>query len=678
MKDYDEMRNIDINYEPMVIYKKKGGFFGKFVAVLLGILIGVIAGVGGVAGLGWYAYAKMPIENGTNSVNGILGTEIDYSQYIDGSYGEKTIENLVGDVIDAVEKISNSEGTLNTLNAISPLVRELVAGDGTEANTGLVGMLAEYAITVDPDKAMNRILVKPDGTPESPDNKDIYFVDYIKSCIDDAPLGDVLHALGYETNDVIQTICYGDEGVDYVIDENGEVQMINGAKKLTIGEFLSEDLDSRIQLLPIDSFVPVSFPDDAIMCMLAYGAEYRYEKELDENGNVVMKQVFYEADETPFALKDDEGNDVTANIVSGADTPQAGIVLTHTYTQNETEITETRYLQYNETDGKYYAFEDAEYTKPIRFKKNTIGMLNDGSDSIINGMYVKDLLKVGNKDNERVMISLCYGKENIDWEFDTDGNVQMIGNAKPRTVKELKDGNLFNTLTLKDLLGVEKVESNMILHTLADTAFSDLPDKMNTLTFDQIFPDHVYEYEKDADGNYVLDENGNKIPVYEYAYEKDTDGNYILDTDGNKIPVYKTDENGDYVLDEDGNKIQAYETDENGQPIKTTAAMWSYLFDNPDTVAVERPDYYYLLGHDTDAHGIDQMITNMQANMQTKSLKQLVQDDLIQFDDNPDTAENESVTKKEAFLNSDKTLSDGSIVQDMTVIEMIDWILNKE
>lgn len=43
-----------------------------------------------------------------------------------------------------------------------------------------------------------------------------------------------------------------------------------------------------------------------------------------------------------------------------------------------------------------------------------------------------------------------------------------------------------------------------------------------------------YEYEKDANGNYILDANGKKI----IKYQKDTNGNYILDANGKKIPIY--------------------------------------------------------------------------------------------------------------------------------------------
>ncbi len=612
MKDFDEMRNIDLEQDPSVKPKKerkKGGFFGKFVAWLLGFVIGILGAIGGVAFFGWYAYAKMPIEKTTDKINGLLNTNIDYTQYIDKSYGEKTLSDLVGDTLSAVETVSAGEGTFNTLSAISPLVGKLVKGENGEG--GLVNTLAQYAITVDPDKVMDRILVKPEGTPDVEENKEIYFGDYLKSCVDEAPLGDVIKALGYESNDVVYTICYGTEGVDYALDENGEVQMLNGATKLTVKEFLSDDLNEQIKQLPIDSFITISFPDDAVMCMLAYGAEYRYEKTLDENGNVVMTQVFYEYtynEESQFVLMDDEGNDVTANIVSGADNPQNGIVLTHTYTQNEQEISETRYLLYNETEDKYYAFEDAEYTKPVKFQKNTIGMLSDGSDDLIDKMYIKDLLNVDETD-ERVMIALCYGKETEDWQYDENGKIQMLNGAKPRTVKELKEGNLINELTLKDLLG-DDVENNQILSNLSDSTVETLAEDMEKLTFKDVFADKIYE-------------------------------------------------------DEEHTQIKP---------------MWKYLFDNPDTTDMETPDQYFLLGGTSDStadkNGVDEMITNMQTNMQTSSLKKLVEDDMIIFEDDPTTPDiDESVEERKKFLEEGKILGDGKNVNEMTIIDMINWVM---
>ncbi len=608
MQDTDGMRNVDLDLDktPKKPEKKQGGgFFGKFVAALIGVIIGIIAAIGGVGIFGWCTYAKTPIKTSVDTVNGILGTNVNYADYIDGSYGEKTIADLVGDTVNAIDQISKSEGSLNTLNAISPLIGKIVIGDGTAENTGLVGTLATYAIIADPATVMERILVKPEGTPDSDDNKNIYLIDYLLSCVNDASLGDLIQALGYETNDVIKTLCYGIEGTDYTVNDEGKIEMINGATKLTIGEFLGSGLDEQIQLLPLDAFIPIKFPTDTVMCMLAYGPEYRYEKELDANGNVVMTQVFYEVkSDSPFVLMDDEGNEVA--ILSGADNPQGGIVLEHTVGEGENATTQTRYLRYDATDGKYYAFKEQTYETPILFEKHTVGMLQKGTDSLIGGIYIKDLLNIDHT-SDRIMITLGYGKEGVDWEYDADGKIQMIGERTPRTVNDLKDGNLFNELTLKDMLG-DDVNSNQILLKLADTKLTEMPAAMEGLTFDDIFADKIY-----------------------------TDDTHT-----------------------------------------TVQSMWKYLFDDPTTTEIEMPNAYYILGGTstttTDKNGVDKMIENMQNNMQTASLGQLVEDGLITF---------QSDTDKEEFLNSTKSVLiyvDGApvtrLVKDLTIIEVINFTLN--
>lgn len=76
---------------------------------------------------------------------------------------------------------------------------------------------------------------------------------------------------------------------------------------------------------------------------------------------------------------------------------------------------------------------------------------------------------------------------------------------------------------------------------------------------------------------------GNKQGLY---YEKDDDGNFILDENGNKIPEYETDDDGNLVLDDDGNPIQAGGSLEN----------WNYFyeaFNNGEFVFL--PDEAYLM-----------------------------------------------------------------------------------
>ena len=148
----------------------------------------------------------------------------------------------------------------------------------------------------------------------------------------------------------------------------------------------------------------------------------------------------------------------------------------------------------------------------------------------------------------------------------------------------------------------------------------------------------VIIYERDADGNLVLDENGDPIVAYlpegvkaPAAYERGEDGSLILDENGDPIPVaaepeeeaesqpdviiYERDADGNLVLDENGDPIVAYLPegvempvayerdedgnlilDENGNPIPVAA-------EPEETEILLDPDRYvemYLVGSPDD------------------------------------------------------------------------------
>ena len=144
----------EIEREPEVIVKQKSGFLGKFLALLLGLILGLVAGAGGLVGGIYLLVAKMKIGGAVNTVNSITGLGIDYTQYIDGSYGEKTVLNLVGDAVSAVKKISSGEGTLNDLNAISPMVATLVL---MVAGRGIAQLITDGTIITFDDPYLNFI-----------------------------------------------------------------------------------------------------------------------------------------------------------------------------------------------------------------------------------------------------------------------------------------------------------------------------------------------------------------------------------------------------------------------------------------------------------------------------------------------------------------------------------------
>ena len=124
------MSKIQRANEPHVVYKKSGGFLGKIVALLLGLLLGIIAALGGLIGAGYAIVTQVKIEDNVNTIKGLTGVEFDYTQYINGEYGQKTALDLIGDVLEIANGFMGGTGTLGALNNISPMVRpslEMVA-----------------------------------------------------------------------------------------------------------------------------------------------------------------------------------------------------------------------------------------------------------------------------------------------------------------------------------------------------------------------------------------------------------------------------------------------------------------------------------------------------------------------------------------------------------------------
>ncbi|MFQ7701292.1 MAG: hypothetical protein ACLRL0_08550, partial [Christensenellaceae bacterium] len=66
-----------------------------------------------------------------------------------------------------------------------------------------------------------------------------------------------------------------------------------------------------------------------------------------------------------------------------------------------------------------------------------------------------------------------------------------------------------NTMTLAEILGEEQVNGSTFLKHLDTSTINSLAADLDKLTIQQVFEDKIYK--KDADGNYVLGEDGSKV-----------------------------------------------------------------------------------------------------------------------------------------------------------------------
>ncbi len=252
------MSNYDYNYTipefkedaPTPIIVKKSGALGKVLSLFLGLVIGVGATVGGVAAAVYYT----PAQDVANIAN------INLSDYLSEEYAQKTIYGMIASVGSAVISVSTGNGTLNDFNKISPKVNPIV-------ETTVEGVREKYGININFEEMVD--------VPFSG------LTNYIETCMYDSYLYEVIEkSTNIEMNATVRSMCYGQEGVDFVINPDGTVTMIGDAepRKIKDLEHVGSDL---IYDLYLSDVMDLDY-NDKMMMYLAYGREgvhYTYNHE---------------------------------------------------------------------------------------------------------------------------------------------------------------------------------------------------------------------------------------------------------------------------------------------------------------------------------------------------------------------------------------------------------------
>lgn len=418
----------DFEYEPKVIVKRKGGFLGKFVAFVLGIIFGIVGGLGGVAYAGYFVVTKVKIDDAMNTVNSLAKLEIDYTKYISGDYGQKTVYDLVGDAYKAAMNIATNSGTLQDLDDISPLVYDIIAGKEGEEGFSIVKFLQAYDVALDADKMMDLIVVKP-APPEGQEptlDPDTYLMDYLMDCVQKMPASKLFDMLHVSLNPMLDAIING----------------ANGDDPLSLGQLMGADLMTRVYELPVAMFLENLDKNDTLMMTIAYGPAYRY----TVNGsNVDMNQVFYTYNVSEMKLYDGDGNNVTTNLKT-VDTSAGKATI---------EINgETQYLKESLSEStaevvKFYAYTDNAHTTAIKYQETMVADLTSISDTLLANLTIGDVVE------------------------GTSGNkiLEAIADTKIKDVPAK-----LGTLTIGDLIDVG---DNKILAALAGSKLSELNDNLN-------------------------------------------------------------------------------------------------------------------------------------------------------------------------------------------------------
>ena len=401
-----------------------GGFMSRCVAVLIGFIFGIVGTIGGIAGGGYYFAKKKTIRETADSVGDLAGKDFDITKYLSDEYADQTLIEFFKNISSISSKFTDGEASLATISEVTPYA-QTVAEKLTEA-------LAKFGLEVTTDGILNTS-----------------FTDYSSYLQDSLKASKLSALIGVEPNgSLLSLLCFGEEGVNYTIDSEGNVVMLDGSKQLTVGDFTDNgattDLFYRISLKAVMSTNENASFDDPIVRAVLYGT----------------KGVDYITE-------------TTANPETG-ETGETIVMLPLSYTSEDDAP--SSYLAKDESDGKYYAYktrEDLEAgllgdeSKRVLHKAATLGDVTAGDFAgMFEGVEIADLLNV-TAESEAAMRTIAYGSEGKNYKIE-DGKIVMLGGAKPRTLKDLKnDNDLISSMYLKDILGVTPENENDTMIALA-------------------------------------------------------------------------------------------------------------------------------------------------------------------------------------------------------------------
>lgn len=245
---------------PRTRYTPKG-YLGRILALLLAFLFGMLAVVGGLLG-GGYFLAVTPSRNLLNFLKlneGLLTEE----------YLNKSVIDIVTDVRNDINSLTEPQNiSLSTFSKYSPVVDTMV--------DSIVEQVSAYGISVD----KTTLSTTPLGGLAS------YLMDDV---IMTAQLGGMLSVNAESEPFMIAlcygTEGSNEEGGDYQI-VDGQIVMNEGKEARTLGALVSE-ANTIINSMPLESILDAGIDSAAVILALCYGTE-GVNYTVDENGGITM------------------------------------------------------------------------------------------------------------------------------------------------------------------------------------------------------------------------------------------------------------------------------------------------------------------------------------------------------------------------------------------------------
>lgn len=613
--------------------KKKGGWLGRIIALLLGFVIGIGACVGACVG-GAYYVAKKPINETVSTLDSLgihIGDKI--NKYLAEDYQTKTI----GDLANAFVNAANQK-TLGAFAEISPAIKE--------------------AISPTFDKIKDEMGIDLNKDDQLFDNTFDALPEVLAETVQTTPIGDILTASTEDgkLDGLLKEICYGVEGEDYTV-KDGEIVMNEGKSKVSLRD-LSGDFSSILNKIYLAS-VTNPTTDDKTMLALAYGQE-GITYVIDENGEAVMQQLFF------LKNKKGEFTDYHGTVLD-SEKYQIEELLYNSFSVNTNEF----FLHYDSDADRYYAYKDCDYEKnyecsePILFEKTRIGDLTEDSKTVLNNLLLKDVLNVncenGNKPSG-ILVALAYGEEGVDFEYEKDGDNY--------TGIKLKDGHYARTIGQLTENGSEIIDG-VALHSVLSE------DRANATIMYLLYGKKGLHYIIDSDSDKVVMQNafiykGSDGKIYnEYKEEQTTatlDGEGVYtDAHGNKYNVKATSETDEISTDSGKvtlTKYDLYDEYDKTLQVQFKATTFGDLSktDSPVSKMTERMTVGEVLGEDKVnddkvlKHISDSTINNLATDIKNLTFAQVFKEDIFKisvYDGEDDTDSNGHSLTKGDYIDKD-------------------------
>ena len=475
--------------------KKDHKWLNRILSLILGFFIGVISVWGTIAAVACFVLFQ-PIDNTVGVVDTFTGGEFSDLVFgedgkaglLDEKYAELKVKDLLGDSFDAIKQLSSENGSLAPLNKVSPKV-----GSAIDA---LIKGLDKYGIPLDRNKMLNLPLKK--GEDKSVESLGSYF----KTSLLEAPAGEFFKALGSDMSPIIMALCYGVEGTDYVVAEDGTVTMLGDSKKTTLNQLLNDNMNSAFDDVLLCDALDVKADSNKILISIAYGNDYEIQGDevICDNPRTIgelrtSKGAFMNDIPLTSVLEEDRSNGVTMYMLYGKEGIHYGIDA-----DNNIVMKEQRILVLAKGGNSYQVYN--EYAEPLTAQQGTAEeegyvagyTLNFGAKSYIDETGHEYVLV-----NARTQQETKDGKADVYYLRETDGSqvfypVHDLGDL---------DGNdnlvtkINSRLTIGELMDKDDVDNNKFLKHVKNYTIEDLPKALEDLSINEVYADEIY----DANGN---------------------------------------------------------------------------------------------------------------------------------------------------------------------------------